>query len=270
MKKAILTVYLLLFAVQILHGQERGSLPEVYINEKVTTFFILSEPITMADISTDKVVADQPVSNVLRIKPGGKEPLPRKGDFQGVVTIIAQKYLVQYALVYASAEKADKRISIGSRDGTGLSNPDVLSVPEMKNFCLMALQRKTGRARAKNTAHRITGRVNNIFTVGNYFFMDISFRNHSRVTYHIDQVRFRIEDKRKTKRTNFQQTEIKEAYALYKRKTFRKKYRNIYVFEKFTFPNKKVFTLELTEEQVSGRTLTLQIGYSDILRADTF
>jgi UDP-N-acetylmuramate--alanine ligase len=45
---------------------------------------------------------------------------------------------------------------------------------------------------------------------------------------------------------------------------------NLFVFEKFTFPDQKVFTIEFSEKQISGRTVKLMIDYEDVLNADTF
>jgi Domain of unknown function (DUF4138) len=41
------------------------------------------------------------------------------------------------------------------------------------------------------------------------------------------------------------------------------------VFDKFTFPNDKILTIELAEKQVSGRAEVLKIKYKDILTAET-
>ena len=42
------------------------------------------------------------------------------------------------------------------------------------------------------------------------------------------------------------------------------------VLRKLTFPNDKVLTVELSEKQISGRTITLSIDYEDLLHADSF
>ncbi|GFI14848.1 hypothetical protein IMSAGC008_02411 [Muribaculaceae bacterium] len=42
------------------------------------------------------------------------------------------------------------------------------------------------------------------------------------------------------------------------------------VVKKLTFPNDKVLTVELTEKQISGRTISLNIDYEDVLSADGF
>jgi len=37
-----------------------------------------------------------------------------------------------------------------------------------------------------------------------------------------------------------------------------------------TFPNDKVLSLELSEKQISGRTISLTLDYEDVLSADSF
>lgn len=287
MKRTIL-ISLIIFASQVLYAQDRIGgeasatnkneisrsgyleLPTVFINQNITTHFIFSEPITFVDISNNEIVGDQPTPNVLRIKPLDSDIDPSTDQHAGVVTIIGEKYMVQYELVYSAHEVADKVITIQSSDGIALMNPEItMSTPEMKEFCLDILKKKSTYFSVKSTSSRMSAKLNNIYTVGDYFFIDLTFKNHTNIKYDIDQIRFKIEDKEKVKRTNFQQVEIEEEYALYDHSDFKKRYRNIFVFKKFTFPNEKVFTIELAEEQISGRTLILEIDYSDVLNADT-
>ena len=42
------------------------------------------------------------------------------------------------------------------------------------------------------------------------------------------------------------------------------------VLKKMTFPNDKVLTIELSEKQISGRTIYLSVDYEDVLSADSF
>ena len=37
-----------------------------------------------------------------------------------------------------------------------------------------------------------------------------------------------------------------------------------------TFPNDKVLTIEISERQISGRTISMAVDYEDVLGADTF
>jgi hypothetical protein len=57
---------------------------------------------------------------------------------------------------------------------------------------------------------------------------------------------------------------------LEERSSFMHGYRNVIVLKKMTFPNDKVLTLEMTEKQISGRSISLNIDYEDVLSADGF
>ena len=70
---------------------------------------------------------------------------------------------------------------------------------------------------------------------------------------------------------NYAQTiELTPALVLESGKTFRHGYRNVIVVKKMTFPNDKLLTIEMTEKQISGRNISLNIDYEDILAADSF
>ncbi|WP_394348381.1 DUF4138 domain-containing protein [Mucilaginibacter corticis] len=61
---------------------------------------------------------------------------------------------------------------------------------------------------------------------------------------------------------------MKPAYTLFTEPAFSKYYRNIIVFKKLSYPGNKVMNIELREKQISGRVITLQIPYKDLLKAD--
>jgi hypothetical protein len=44
----------------------------------------------------------------------------------------------------------------------------------------------------------------------------------------------------------------------------------VVVIKKLTFPNDKVLSLEMSEKQISGRTISINIDYEDVLSADGF
>ena len=114
----------------------------------------------------------------------------------------------------------------------------------------------------------IKARVNNIYSIGDYFFIDYSLYNASKIKYDISEVRIKLADKKELKATNSQTIELTPVYSLSSAKSFKKAYRNVLVLDKLTFPEEKVLKLEISEEQISGRVITLDINYKDILHAD--
>jgi conjugative transposon TraN protein len=121
-----------------------------------------------------------------------------------------------------------------------------------------------------NRSNRMNIRLNNIYSVGNYFFIDYSVDNKTNIRFDIDEVRVKLADKKVSKATNSQIIELHPEMMLEERSSFMHGYRNVIVLKKMTFPNDKVLTLEMTEKQISGRSISLNIDYEDVLSADGF
>ena len=240
------------------------------VNEQVTTVITATEPIRFVDISTDKVAGDQPISNTIRLKP--KEAGHADGDVLAIVTIVTERYRVQYALIYTTRLQeavTDKEVQMEEQQP--FHNPAVsLSTEDMYRF---ARQIWTSPARYRdvsNRKHRMIMRLNNIYAVGEYFFIDFSVENLTDIRFDIDEIRVKLADKKVSKATNSQIIELKPEMMLEKTKSFLHGYRNVMVVRKMTFPNDKVLTIEMSEKQISGRTISVNIDYEDVLNADNF
>ena len=240
------------------------------VNEQVTTVITATEPIRFVDISTDKVAGDQPISNTIRLKP--KEAGHADGDVLAIVTIVTERYRVQYALIYTTRLQeavTDKEVQMVEQQP--FHNPAVsLSTEDMYRF---ARQIWTSPARYRdvsNRKHRMIMRLNNIYAVGEYFFIDFSVENLTDIRFDIDEIRVKLADKKVSKATNSQIIELKPEMMLEKTKSFLHGYRNVMVVRKMTFPNDKVLTIEMSEKQISGRTISVNIDYEDVLNADNF
>lgn len=246
-------------------GENPEELKVIYVNKDVSTHFVAMEDIKYVDISINDIVGDIPTSNTLRVK-------PIKEGASGVITIVTERFLVQYLLVYTSdLAKTYTRFTIPYADLKSYMNPETnMTKSQMYDYAyrMFISDNKFYDVSSKSNLMKI--RLNNIYTFDKYFFIDISMINRSNIRYDIDQIRFKIEDKKQTKATNFQSIEILPLMQVNNNKVFKKNYRNIFVFEKFTFPDEKVLTVEISEKQISGRTITLRIDYADVLNADSF
>jgi conjugative transposon TraN protein len=244
---------------------------QLTINEQVTTVITASEPIRFVDISTDKVVGDQPINNTIRVKPKG-EAKYEDGEILAIVTIVTERYRTQYALLYTTRmEEAvtDKEIQMEERNA--YNNPAVsMSTADMTKF---ARQIWNSPAKIRNIGtkkHHMVMRLNNIYSAGDYFFIDFSIENKTNIRFDIDQIRMKLSDKKMSKATNAQSIEINPVMMLELSKSFKYGYRNVLVIKKMTFPNDKVLTIEMAEKQISGRNIMLSIDYEDVLSADSF
>ena len=189
-----------------------------------------------------------------------------------MVTIVTERYRTQYALVYTTRlQEAVTDKEIHAVETTAYHNPAVsLSTEDIYRF---ARRVWTSPARYRNVSckqHRMTMRLNNIYAVGDYFFIDFSIENRTRIRFDIDEMRVKLADKKVSKATNAQVIELQPEMMLEQGKSFLHGYRNIVVIRKMTFPNDKVLTIELSEKQISGRNISLNIDYEDVLNADNF
>lgn len=250
--------------------QTYNEMEQLTVNEHVTTVITSSEPIRLVDISTDVVAGDKPIENVIRLKP--KEGGHEDGEVLAFVTVVTERFRAQYALVYTTRlEEAVTDKEVQPSEQTAFHNPAVsMSTEDMVRFA-RRIWNSPAKYRHVSTRHRrMVMRLNNIYSVGEYFFIDFSVENRTNLRFDIDELRFKLADKKQQKSTNVQIVELEPVLLLDKSGSFRHGYRNVVVLRKMTFPGDKVLSIELSEKQISGRTITMTIDYEDVLAADSF
>lgn len=257
------------------HSSTKGT---IYVNEDVTTHIIMPESIKLVDLSTQRMVGNQCADNMIRMKPVfeidslGNVIKPEPYELLGAVTIIGERRMTQYEVRYAASPKeAHNSYTVMAEQLTGYTNPDV-SMPEalMAKYAwaIYCSGRKFNNITANGPGLKAV--VNNIYSVGNYFFLDYSIYNKSNIPYDIADTRLKLDDKKISKATNVQSIELTPVFSLNLGNRFNKAYRNVLVVEKLTFPNDKVLSLEVSEDMISGRVVTLTMEYEDVLNADAF
>ncbi|EFI71494.1 MULTISPECIES: conjugative transposon protein TraN [Segatella] len=265
----------LLCALSVLPSKAQQTYEEMEqltVNEQVTTIITATEPIRFVDISTDKVVGDQPINNTIRLKPKEGAETNADGDVLAIITIVTERYRTQYALIYTTRLQeavTDKQILPDEK--IAYHNPAVSMSTEDMTMYARKIWCSSAKIRNVSTKqHRMVMRLNNIYAVGDYFFIDYSIENKTNIRFDIDEIRVKLSDKKLTKATNAQMIELTPSLILEQNRSFRHGYRNIIVLKKMTFPNDKVLTIEIAEKQISGRNIQLSIDYEDVLSADSF
>lgn len=252
--------------------------PVLYVNADVTTHIIMPEQLKMVDISTENVVGDQCTDNMVRIKPVVPDSAMNTkfyfhpGQFLATITLIGERHMSQYDLVYDDRpEKAEAMYKVRYDDGCSYSNPEIaMPESEMANYAWAISNTKRKYNCVRSNAYGIAASVFNIYSIGNYFFIDLYLKNKTNIKYDIAQMRVSLTDKKETKATNSQTLELTPAFVLNNAPSFKKDYRQVIVLEKLTFPEEKVLNIEISEDQISGRVITIPIEYEDILNADGF
>ncbi len=265
--------------------QLSSDLPEIEITEGINLHIISPEPIQYVDLSTLKLTGDLPATNIARIKitdsPESNETekiikpvLFSSGDTVGIITVVGQSFIAQYKAVYRNSENLNTvtNIHIQPEDMQPIEfDKMVFSNLELRKFAMDIIQKKSEEHPIREEKNlKLNVQLNNVYVMSDYIFLDMTFKNNSNLSYDIEDLKFSIEDKKIYKATNNQSIEMTPIFQLNPQKHFRKNFRNIYVFKKFTFPNSKVMMIRLIEEQLSGRTIEMKVNYSDILKADTF
>ena len=250
--------------------QTYNEMEQLTVNEHVTTVITSSEPIRLVDISTDVVAGDKPIENVIRLKP--KEGGHEDGEVLAIVTVVTERFRAQYALVYTTRlEEAVTDKEVQPSEQTAFHNPAVsMSTEDMVRFARRIWNSPAKYRNVSRKHQRMIMRLNNIYTVGEYFFIDFSVENMTNLRFDIDELRFKLTDKKQHKRTTVQSIELESVFVLDKSRSFQSGYRQVAVLKKMTFPNDKVLSIELSEKQISGRTISISIDYEDVLAADSF
>jgi len=260
-------IYTMQSAENCMPGIDRNHV--IFVNEDVTTHVIMPENIKLVDMSTDKIVGNQCAENIVRIKPSGRM---RDHELAGTITVIGERHLAQYDVVYTAGPACANSIyRIQLDELKRYKNPDVL-MPEsqMAAYAWAIYGSQPNYNNIHYSANGIRAVVNNIYTVNDYFFIDYSLYNHTKIKYDIDEVRIKLSDKKEAKATNSQTIELTPTYSLNTARSFKKAYRNVIVLPKLTFPDEKVLRIEISERQISGRVIYIPIEYEDILNADGF
>ena len=272
MKDKIIAATLALCAVAI----PATAKEKIIVNSEVTTHIVMPENIKMVDLSTTKIIGNQCADNIVRIKPFIEaDSVPthyREGELMGTLTLIGERHLAQYDVVYTSAPS--RAASIHRVPYAGLDsyiNPEV-SMPqsEMARYAWAVYGSGRKYNQVVSKANGMKAIVNNIYSIGDYFFIDYSLQNSTKIAYDIAEVRVKLTDKKEVKATNSQTVELSPVYSLNLARKFKKNYRNVLVLDKLTFPDEKVLRIEISENQISGRVITLTVEYDDILNADGF
>ena len=286
--KKIIIIFCTICLVQNIFAQARiGNYTVLYNNVSIdeknvntatiplnsTTHFISPEPIQYVDISSPNVQGDLPEKNIFRLRPDSDKVHP--GD-KFTITIVTQSYISVYKLTVEDPLSNDSLlsngayvISINPNDAVQVNQSDVLNNQQCFDLCINALKRKRSIFNIDTKSYGMKMYVKNIYSIGDYIMIELEAKNKTRLQFDIDQIRFKIIDKHSVEATVSQDIELKPFYSLYRPdgKIITSRWRNFYIFKKFTYPTQKLLEIEMTEKQYSGRRGTLKIEYNQILKS---
>lgn len=233
-----------------------------------TTHILAPEPILYVDISTPNVDGDLPEKRICRIK-------PREGKMQPgesfTVTVVTRTMVNVYQLICGEINSRDEEtyvIAIDPGQAVLLTRPSVTE-SDFQKLTMLALTQKRKIHDVKTTVDDMKYWVNNIFICGDFLLFDIGMDNRGRQPFEIDEVRFKLTDKNRLNAHVSQEQELKPLYRMYvdEEITVSSSWRNFYIFPRFNYPTEKRLTIELSEKQISGRKISLDIDYRTVLQS---
>lgn len=269
-------IFLFILSVFFVVGNASAN-ERIYVNSGVTTHIVMPENIKLVDISTTKIIGNQCADNIVRIKPFMESDSIHSDGYNedellGTVTLIGERHIAQYDIVYTESPRYAASIyHVSYQHAESYINPEVsMPMSEMARYAWAVYGSNRKYNQVVSRMHGMKAVLNNIYSIGDYFFIDYSLENKTKIAYDIEELRVKLTDKKEAKATNSQTIELTPVYSLNLAKKFKKHYRNVLVLPKLTFPDEKVLRLEISENQISGRLITLAIEYEDILHADGF
>ena len=277
-------LFILLFGILGVGAQVSAN-EKIYVNSEVTTHIVMPENIKLVDLVIELVDARVPLSSrnpdiddLGRNKPYlESDSLQAVGSYKdnellGTITLIGERHIAQYDILYTqSPGMAASIFEVPYNHTRSYINPEVsMPMAEMARYAWAVYSSDRKYNQIVTKAHGMKAVVNNIYAVGDYFFIDYSLQNKTKISYDIEEIRVKLTDKKETKATNSQTIELSPVFTLNSSRKFKKNYRNVLVLPKLTFPDEKVLRLEISENQISGRVIVLTIEYEDILHADGF
>jgi len=235
-------------------------LKNLHIGYSKTTSIVFPYAIKSMDKGSSDLLMQKAkgVENILLLKAA-------KQDFTqtNITVVTADNRLYVFVLNY---DENCPDLSVNA-DYLAVVNDDVLFSTENENqkkieqFAALALTKKKKMSGLQCSKFEIKLSVNGIFIHEDIMYFRLVIDNTSKINYEIDQLRFFIRDKKKSKRTASQEIEIVPLYAANARNVIADKSEvtAVYALSRFTIPEKKYLTIQLIEKN-GGRQLEVDIN----------
>lgn len=187
--KILLVVFAFLCALHAVANEK------IYVNREVTTHIVMPENIKLVDISTPKVLGNQCADNIVRIKPFQEVDSTNtytyaENEVLGTLTLIGERRIAQYDIVYTLAPQMAASIyRVPYSETQSYINPEVtMPMAEMARYAWAVYGSNRKYNQVVSKAHGMKAAVNNIYSIGDYFFVDYSLQNKTKIAYDIEEL----------------------------------------------------------------------------------
>jgi conjugative transposon TraN protein len=222
------------------------------------------------------VEGDLPEKNIFRLKPTVSSE--KAGNIVNnenfTVTIVTQTFIAVYKLSFVQQEKENDTsastafvLLIDPTKAIQLNNFGKVTDGDFERLAIRAMSNKRRIYKVEGCQSGMGFWLNNVYVIGDLMLFDMGAQNHTNLQYDLNGLNFKLADRYAVNATVSQEIEIKPLYSYTDdaNTVIERKWRNFYILKKFTFPAQKVLKIQMTENQVSGRPITISIGYDKIL-----
>ncbi|MBN9284131.1 MULTISPECIES: conjugative transposon protein TraN [unclassified Flavobacterium] len=205
------------------------------------------------------------VENILQIKAA-------KEDFQETnLTVVTADGKINSFVINYSKQPAMLNLSLTDdvyKPGTVFLSPEHINKYETEIYAQKALTSKNRVKRITDVKFGMLLQLNGIFIQNNLLYARIKIENFSNLNYDVEQLRFFIRDKKKSKRTASQENEVMPVFAYQNTdKIIGKSAQNmVFSLPKFTIPDDKLLIIQLMEKN-GGRHLELEVNNTTIVKS---
>ncbi|UOE51357.1 conjugative transposon protein TraN [Mucilaginibacter sp. SMC90] len=188
-----------------------------------------------------------------------------------LTVITADGKLYSYVVDYTDKPKA---LNIKVDASPGINNTDARfsltsdNEASIQDYGQQVALKKPILKNIKDSKADIEMSLDGIYIHDQMLYFQISLSNNSNLAYNIDQLRFYIHDKKRSKRTASQETELQPEQLTGNVRIIRgqSKQTIVVTLQKFTIPDQKFLTAQLMESN-GGRNLDLKIKNKLLVKA---
>jgi conjugative transposon TraN protein len=261
-------------ASTIVGNLNQNNVKTIFIDPTATVHFVCDEDISYVDLSTTDAVGELADNRIFKMKSNN----PNNSGNSFVMTIVTAKRITVYKVMigYPTDIRNSYLVKVKPEDSYNYSNASTGTTAESYAALANKVYMKKGRNinNISTQAYDINFFIKNIYVKDDLIFFDMGVHNKSNLQYNVETIRFMIEDKEKVNSSIAQDLTIEPLYSVnpINEKTkpiIKGKYENTFVLPKFTYPNRKILHIEMTEGGISGRKSDLYVEYNQILAAET-
>ncbi|MDM1377030.1 conjugative transposon protein TraN [Myroides marinus] len=243
---------------------------EIELTQNKTTHILFPSSIEYVDLGSSEIIANkvEATSNVLRlksvkedIKPTNFTAITNDGKYYSFNVIYNEQPIqLSYDLTKFEKQNSKKQSEVLFKDLGSIS-------PSLVDLFMKAIIKKNKKElNIKSKTYGVEAWLKSIYSQDGKLYFHISINNKSNLPYEVDNVSFKIKDRRTTKRTTIQEVSLKPIrnYRDFQTINSQSKQDNIFMLDQFTLSDKQILLIEINEKN-GVRNQVLKVKSSDIL-----